>query len=402
MRSKFVVLKEHIRTIQNPTLPDAKVHFVLVNVKHLPKDLSLGPDPRVPKVTSPVFKKIAQSLLSWDGRFHLLNRGITISAKICQYDNKSQMLEMDIPEEDDKYGIIDGGHTYKSIVNSLESEISEEGFDQDQYVRLEVMTGIEDQLMDIAEARNYSIQVKKYSLENKRGSFDWIIKALEDKKSLVKFSENDDEPVHVTDIIQLLTCLNLKKFDDNNHPVEAYKNSGKCLEWFLDPEDKFGFQKMAPIVLKTCELYDYIRYRWVEIYNQPDDHDKRGKFGRTTEANLRKRNRKSAATYHFIDKNGKYPIEKGLAFPLLAGFRALVKSIDNNNDNYSWQIDPIDFFDNHGKRLISTIAKISDNRDNDPHLVGRDESSYSAIYNEVRRWWLEDEILKSKQVEPTA
>lgn len=382
---------DRVRTIPNPNAPDSKTVYALVKVDDVPADLPLDPDPRVPKPTNPVAKKITASLGSWDGRFHLLNRGITISAADLDYDNKEQKLLLDIPEDDARYGIIDGGHTYHSIVQTMQTnDTTTNGDRADQYVRLEIMVGVEDHLVDIAQARNFSLKVHQFSLENKRGSFKWLVEALGDKRTVVKFSENDPQPVLVLDILQWLTCVNPDRWESDQHPVEAYKNAGKCLEWSLDAQDKWHYRNFSPIVLEVCRLYDYIRYRWAELYNRPDESGRRGRFGRTTEATVRKRGLQRVTTYHFLDQRGKYPIEKGLAFPVLSGMRALVEH--GSDGNFTFRADPFAFFDRHGKKLISSVLTASDTRNNDPHNVGRDASVYAAVYSEVRRWWLEDEL----------
>lgn len=388
------VPRENIRSLSNPNQDNSKTIFVLANISDLPLELPMGPDPRIPKMNNPVHKKITASLSTWDGRFHLLNRGITISAKDCIYDNQKQELNLEIPADDDRYGIIDGGHTYSSITNVMKALTDPENIleriePNDQFVRLEILTGIEEHLTDIAEARNYSIQVKKFSLENKKGSFNWLMDSLGDFSQKVRLSENDEQPIHVTEIIQWLSCVNPIKFQ-NQQPIEAYKNAGKCLDWFLDEKDTFGYKKLKKIVPDICKLYDHIRFKWQDLYNQADDDEKKGKFGKTSEANFRKRGRQQASQYHFINAKGKYPIEKGFAFPVLAGFRALLE-LDTDGD-FIWSSDPYAFFDSHGKKFINIVTNISESNSNNPHMVGRNESSYSAVFSEMRRWYLEDKF----------
>src|SRR5207249_3885841 len=133
---------------------------------------------------------------------------------------------------------------------------------------------------------------------------------LGDRRNVVKFSENDSQPVLVLDILQWLTCVNPARWQSDQQPVEAYKNAAKCLEWSLDRSDRWQYRKFKPVVLQVCRLYDYIRYRWAELYNRPDETGRRGRFGGTAESKVRKRGVASVTTYHFIDEKGKYPIEK--------------------------------------------------------------------------------------------
>jgi hypothetical protein len=91
-------------------------------------------------------------------------------------------------------------------------------------------------------------------------------------------------------------------------------------------------------------LYDYIRYKWIDVYNAEDETGKRGLYGARTAARTRQRNRTAMSSYNFLEpsvKTGKYPIEKGLALPVMAGFRALLEEHDGVR---VWQTDPFDFF----------------------------------------------------------
>ncbi len=55
------------------------------------------------------------------------------------------------------HGDIDGGHTYKIVC-------LHKGEGLEQYVPFEVMTGVEDIIEQLAEARNTSVQVDQKSL----------------------------------------------------------------------------------------------------------------------------------------------------------------------------------------------------------------------------------------------
>src|SRR2546425_692258 len=142
---KFPVSPDYIRTFKDPALPKIRIVHALVQVENLPADIPLEPDPRVPKVKGPITKRITGSLNSNDGRFHLLNRGITISAKEVEFDNRQGILKLSIPEGD-AYGIIDGGHTYKAITSAVAAQNDVAGEDgegahSDQYVHLEILQG---------------------------------------------------------------------------------------------------------------------------------------------------------------------------------------------------------------------------------------------------------------------
>jgi len=409
MNLSIPVLSGHVRTIKDPNRPKIRIIHALAAVGELPTDIPLDPDPRVPKAKGPIITKISKSLESNDGRFHLLNRGITISAKDVEFDNQRGLLKLKMPDSDGAYGIIDGGHTFKAIttiVEKLKNEVQKQreengsvegGVLENQFVHLEVLVSIEDDLADIAEARNFSVSLKAWTLAGYKEKFDWFLEALgDDYRKFIKISENDEEPVTIVDLIQVMSAVNPTLFPDGTPALEAYKNAGKCLEYFIDKEDGYGFRKLEPLCKDIVRLYDHIRYHWKEAYNAPDESGKQGRLGARTVMQRRKRNRAAMTTYYFLDpKSGPVvgenmlPIEKGFAIPVLASLRAL---LEERNGKYIWYTSPFQFFDKHGSKLVKVIMAANDSAGDNPHTVGRDAKVYTALYSEVRRWYLEGRV----------
>ena len=396
MRIVFPVAPEHIRSITDPCVDGAKTIYALVKAVDL-QPLPLDPDPRVPKISGPVVGRISKSLKSNLGNFHLLNRGITVSAKTAVYDNKAETLTLDLLDGDEAYGILDGGHTDHAVRTVVGEMSEEERLGLSQFVRLEIMVGVETHLADIAAARNYSVSLKPATLAAYRHRFDTLLEALgPDMKKHIRVSENDEEPVSVVDVIQVLTAINRDLFPESQAPVEAYKNAGKCLDWFISDADRHHYSKLFPQAQTLLRLYDYCRLRWKEVYNAPDECGTRGKLGRTKEAHQRKRNRAALCTFHFYANpdgspcQSDYPVEKGFAIPLFSGFRALL--VEDGSGAWKFYTDPFKFFDKHGKKLVNVIMSASDNLANDPHIVGRDPQVYNNMYSEVRRWYLEGRV----------
>ncbi len=320
------VSQEHVRSFKDPNRPKIRIMHALVSVNHWPEDVPLDPDPRVPKVKGPVVKKISGSLKTNDGRFHLLNRGITLSVKDVEFDQEKSVLRLNIPEKD-SYGIIDGGHTDHAIVSTV-GALREEGEEvplPNQFVHLEILSKIEHDLADIAEARNFSVQLKPWSLAAYREKFDWFLEALgDDYRQYIKVSENDEQPIGILDLIQVMCAINPKLYSANSTSInEAYKNVGKCLGYFIDANDQHCFRCLAPIARDVVKLYDYIRYNWKNAYNSEDDLGRRGRLGARNVMHQRQRNRSALTTYYFLEKTpmqGELPVEKGFAIPVISSF----------------------------------------------------------------------------------
>jgi hypothetical protein len=66
---------------------------------------------------------------------------------------------------------VDGGHTYKLIVDNRENP----NLPKDQYVKFEIITNVpEEWITDIAGGLNTSVQVEDMSLDNLSNKFEWI------------------------------------------------------------------------------------------------------------------------------------------------------------------------------------------------------------------------------------
>ena len=211
---------------------------------------------------------------------------------------------------------------------------------------------IENDLADIAEARNFSVSLKAWTLAGYRDKFEWFLQEVgPEYRQYIKTSENDPEPVGILDLIQVMCALNPVLFKDGTPALEAYKNAGKCLEYFVDAEDSYGFKKLAPVCRDIIRLYDYVRYNWKTAYNAEDPTGKRGRLGGLAVMQKRKRNRAAMATYYFLDpkegpmKGEDFPVEKGFAIPLIASMRAL---LEEKKVKYNLYTSPFKFFDEHG------------------------------------------------------
>ena len=105
------------------------------------------------------------------------------------------------------------------------------------------------------------------------------------------------------------------------------------------------------------------------------------------------------ATYYFLGAEGvpvkgDIPIEKGFAIPLISSFRAL---LEERSGKYHWYANPFKFFDKHGTKLVRVIMTANDNAGDNTNAVGRDPQVYTALYSEVRRWYLEGKFAKLEQ-----
>jgi hypothetical protein len=381
MKKRLPVLADNIRSLKSPHDSSVRTLYVYIALADVPKDLPLSPNPRVPKPNE-VIRRVKRSLIDNDGIFHILNRGITISAKSADYDNSTGVLVLDIPEEE-KYGILDGGHTY-DVVKELAGY--PEQADQ-QYVKFEVLTGVENILDSIASARNFSKAVKAVSLASYSKKLNWLKSALGPVEKSVRWSENDDQPVDALEYIQLIYAFDIDRFTAQVHPVQAYSSTAKCLE---AAESDNTLQYLTPVVLDIVKLYDIIRFEWWEKYKSPDEAGRGGRPGRLKEVQDRKRGTSKLLQFPTLPdinlKKAPYHVEKGLVIPLISAFRALVKK-DVNGEPY-WSVDPFAFWKQNGAMLVRKVMEASDQRGANPQAVGKDKTVYEALYDSVELLYL--------------
>lgn len=373
---------DNIRALKSTHNPKVKTQYAYVALADVPADLPLSPNPRVPKPNE-VIRRVKFSLESNDGIFHILNRGITISARSAEYDNQTGILTVDIPDGEEAYGILDGGHTY-AVVKVL---VGEPAKADRQYVKLEILTGVESILPQIASARNFSKQVKELSLANYSKKLEWLKEAMGPVAGKVRWRENDDESFDVMEYIQALAAFDIKRYGDQNHPLESYKNSGKC----LDAASDGGLTYLAPIVRDVVKLYDTMRFEWWRKYKAPDETGKGGRPGRLKEVQERKRGVSRLLLFPSLPDadadSALYHVEKGLVIPLLAAFRTLLV-FDESTEHFTWKVDPFTFWEQNGTALVRKVMEASDQRGSNPLVVGRDKTVYEALYESVQLIYL--------------
>ena len=146
-----------------------QMYFAICDVKDIPDNIPMNTNPRNQAMGTGVAKKIVSSLLNvGEPYFYLLNRGLVISAADVHYDNNSGTIHITFDDED-VHGDIDGGHTYKAILDKRKSI----DYGQ-QYVKLEILTGVEDIFQSLAAARNTSTQVQDKSIAELEERFNLI------------------------------------------------------------------------------------------------------------------------------------------------------------------------------------------------------------------------------------
>lgn len=353
-----------------------QTYFAICDIKDIPEDIPMSTNPRNQSMGTAVVKKIKQSINNTsEPNFYLLNRGIVISAASIHYDNNNGNLTITFIDED-VHGNVDGGHTYKAIL----AERKKIDYGQ-QYVKLEILTGIEDFFQSLAAARNTSTQVQDKSIAELENRFNLIKNTISEEpfSKSVYFRENDTGDIDVADIISLLTLFNVDKYPDmNTFPAIAYSGKKKCIDYFIDAHKANGetsanpYFRMRSIMLDIFKLYDKLE---TDIGNYYKQKNASGRYGSVKGVTTPKGDTKFKSKFYKNEMDYQSPT--GFLYPILGAFRALVK---DDGIEFSWKKDPFKILDKVGAELVETTVERSRTLGNNAQAVGKDIGNWKTLY----------------------
>lgn len=379
IRKTMYVKENSFRKLDDPFNDVAKKYVFYVKICDVPEGIPMATNPRDQKLTSGVAQAIKESLESNDGFFHLKNRGIVLSAKSCTYNNKTKEVTINFTD-DMLHGNIDGGHTYKIVCDHRNSGL-------DQYVQFEVMTGVEDIIEKLAEARNTSVQVDEKSMAELQQKFDPIKEGLEGMPffTRIAFKQNqqafDDvtnkrlKMIDAREVVSIINMFNIDKFDAMNHPIKAYSSKAKMLELYLNNPD--SYRRYVNIMPDIFDLYDAVETEFATAFNETG-----GRYGRKKYSGYKDGNIIGTSKVGLHDIY--YKIPDGLIYPAVAAFRSLVV-LNQETDKYEWKngVNPISVWDRCKSSITSQIMNFASAIGDNPNAVGKDSNIWNLAYMTV-------------------
>lgn len=392
MKKEIKFKAESFRKIPNPYKPSnggAEMYTSICDVKHIPKELLdwMETNPRKQNINGRVGKKIQTSLLT-GSEFHLLNRGLLLSAQSVSYNNYDGIMTVRF-EDPEVHGDVDGGHTLKVIMEN--QEYIEEG---KQYVKIEILTGVEGFFEDLAEARNTSTQVKDESIANLKDYFSLIQEAIESEsfRNRVNYMENDEGDIEIGEILAILYMFNIDQYPSmDNCPVAGYNSKKKCIDTYIKYIEKVEngdikgtenpYYKMKDIIPDIFKLYDRLETNIGSYYSKKNPG---GHYGATTGVAVAKEGKNGVKKKFYSKFGGREMIHstpKGFLYPILGAFRAL---LEEKEGKYTWgKSDPFEIMDKIGPELVTTTIERSRQNGNNPNKTGRDITLWAPLYMRV-------------------
>lgn len=377
MKKTMICKENSFRRLDDPFENGKSTKYVFyVKVDDVPEGIPMATNPREQKLTSGVATAIKESLLSNDGYFHLKNRGIVLSAGSVSYNNKNNEVTI-IFNDELAHGNIDGGHTYKIVCEHKGENLS-------QYVQFEVMTGVEDIIEQLAEARNTSVQVDEKSMAELTKKFDPIKEGIEGMPffNRIAFKQNqvytdpvtgkNQKMIDAREIVAIAGMFNPERYNDKNHPVQAYSSKAKMLEYYLDnPEHYRRFVNVLPDIY---DLFEAVEQEFAEAYNKSG-----GKYGRKKYSGYKDGAVIGKTKFGMNDMIYKVP--EGLLYPTVASFRCLLV-YNSKTEKYEWMngVNPIDVWTNVKVDLVYKIMSFANSIGDNPNAVGKDSNIWDLAY----------------------
>ena len=371
---------------ENKEVPETKpqMYEMLVDVTSIPDNIPMATNPRDQNLNTKVAKKIQMTLTDdKDRNFYLLNRGLLISAESIQYDNVNSAVYITFSDLS-VHGDVDGGHTYKVILQN------QKYLEKDQsFVKVEVLTGVEDFFQDLAAARNTSVQVKDKSMAELEKRFELIKEAIKSEPYAkdINFKENDVKRIDITDLLTLLFMFNIDRFPVTGtiQPISGYSGKKACVDDYLKnskefenhPEDN-PYVKMTPIMVDIFRLYDEIEVRMPEFYKGTNPGTK--KYGMLKGVGIHRPNT-PAFRSRFYQRNIDYTTPYGFLYPILGAFRALVVE---ENGKYAWKKNPFVVLNKDGSQLVNYVVEMHRMLGNNPNATGKCGPLWNSLFTTIR------------------
>lgn len=389
MAKKYELKVKAFKKMEDPTETSVRAKYVCyTQASSIPNDFTdwMGTNPREQKMNTNVAKRILISLED-NQNFHELNRGILMSVDNISYDNKKNIATIEMLDPA-IHGNIDGGHTLRAILDNKNTldEILE-----GRYVFCEFITGLESPV-DLAEARNTSVQVDMKSIEELKSSFEPFKKILKPLKfsENIAYKMNEEKGIDIREIIAILIMFNQEIYPNftgagilsDVQPIQCYSGKEASLKKFINLKDRDkAVQNMSSIIKDIFDLWDKIEETFAEKANST------GKYRYGTRKYSKYADNEIIGKTAFYENDIRYVIPRGLMFPLVGAFRSLVKK---ENNNYSWIESPLNVWENIGPNLASIIL---DEKTENPDVIAKNSNLWSNLFKEV---YINGYLLKNK------
>lgn len=331
--------------------------------------------------------------------FHKKNRGITYLCDKFEFDNAKKRLQVSVPipdrpsngnvadisDDEPRFGIADGGHTYEVIRQTVDrmNELKEIQNWTEPFVRVHFLAGeavVSGEIEQIVEALNTSSQVQQYTLDEYQNKFDELKKGLSDAGfdiNLVAFRENEEKEWDIREIVQRMACF-LKDRWKFTQPTSMYRSKGKALDLFTNDISRPDFEKLYTVIRDVITLPEFVQSQFSQA-----DIIKGKRFGGLRAV----RKLKKPLTRPGTNFPTEHLMDMAASLPIAAAFREL---LELKGDRYVWKVRPEVAFKRCGEELYKLLASKSRTAKS-VNSLGADTELWTQAVNIVLR--TKDDIL---------
>lgn len=316
------------------------------------------------------YKSMIETLVDEPGMFFFKNGGINVIAEDVDLKESKNIAILKFKKD---FGILNGGHTQKAILDCKERY----NIDDEAIVRVEVIKWDLQNLTiaDLATAKNSSCNVKSFSRANKMGLFEPIKKQMkpvyEQKITWFENEPIEGKPLSSVELIAILNMFDIKRYGKNEQPNASANGSGSVFDSWMNANrsDEARLEDVYPLVNDILDLYEYIQ----STFNKDIGNGltKRDIIKRPVKGS------KSSKTI-FTNQNVEFVLPKQILMPMLGCLRADLQYIDGK---LAWTIPPRRLFDLTKKELTTFINNYL--KQNDINKLSKDPNAWSSLYNIV-------------------
>jgi hypothetical protein len=395
-----------------------KKHILTLYARHLPLDLPLEANARLPNVIrNKTCREMRKTLLLEPENFLLLNSGIVCTATSFEgrQEGNDHVVQIQFDEEG---GIVNGGHSYAQLIHFILGDnayshekdlrtLLENDADADPeikeviesklrfeaaliqareraQVQIEVIVPVNSRelLVEISTARNRSMPVDETGFQNLARRFEVMKEVLRnspppfgpDYVNNVIWKPNqeidpDAKAVGVKSLIQLMALMNIARYPSDKPANEVYTRAGLVIREFGDPgdEEERVYQGLMRLLPDLIRLHDHI-YESLPETNQTfpwaDGKD-----------NAEKAKRRRATTTPFLNRPCGTKVASAFLWPIFSSFRNLLHWED---DALTFKIEPIPFFEEMKSQLVTPVINFF-NRVKVISHVGKDKEVWVRL-----------------------
>lgn len=350
-----------------------EIWTLTVRAKNLPRTFKFGPNARYATLDKKPAKEMLDTLENDPASFIFKNNGMMVVAESLKASGESVELMCHEAETDDEmpgHGVLNGGHTYKSLLYALENPAKFKDVAEQAVVAITVGIGIPDEeIWKISRARNTSEKVPLHALRELAGDWQILKKYLPDEtKERVAFKPNDpgaqDAEYDATDLVRRLALINNKMFpaQDGSHPVSAYTSISSLVKRYTQKE----FMEVAPLLPDVLKLEELVVRQW-EVFNG----QKRGgaeKLGVISKASGCSTEKSTLLTGY----TAALTLADPFVLPVIAAFRVFIK-------DGMWAMPMMEAWEKYGPKTVSALWEAyKESGKSSAAYFGRSKSSWTA------------------------